>query len=89
MAKIAAGKNKKKLKRKAFISELELPQRINYIIMLGGVLVVLLGYIVMSMGDDISPLSVTVAPIILAVGYCVIIPLGILYRRRSKTSEPV
>jgi pilus assembly protein TadC len=89
MAKIAAGKTKKKLKRKAFIAELELPQRINYIIMLGGVLVVLLGYIVMSMGDDISPLSVTVAPIILTIGYCVIIPLGILYRRRSKTAEPV
>lgn len=69
------------------ISPAELPQRVNYIIMIVGVAVIFLGYIVMSMGDATSTLSVTIAPIILFIGYCVIIPVGILYRKKQTVPE--
>ena len=74
-------------KKRAFVPEIELPQRENYIIMLIGVAVIILGYIVMINGDDVSPLSITIAPIILIIGYCVVIPFGLIYRRKATTEQ--
>ncbi len=34
-------------------------------------------------------LPLTVAPILLVLGYCVVIPIGILYRRRKKEETQV
>jgi len=59
----------------------------NYIIMAIGLGVIVLGYILMSTGITEepalprgkwnNPLAVIVAPILLVLGYCVILPLGI------------
>ena len=89
MAKVTQAQTKKKLRKGALVQELELPQKLNYIIIAAGVLTILIGYIVMAAGDDVGPLSVTIAPLILFFGYCVIIPIGIIYRKRdaNKTSE--
>ena len=84
MAKIQPAK--KKLRKKVGVPEAELPQRKNYLIILAGIATVVVGYIVMAMGDDVSPLSVTVAPLILFLGYCVVIPVGILYRKRAESA---
>lgn len=46
----------------------------NYYILLAGLAVIILGYIALGMG------SITLAPILLVVGYCVIVPIAILYR---------
>lgn len=56
-------------------------ESINYYILLTGVAVILIGYTALSMGpwDGFFPL--TVAPILLVLGYCVIIPAGIIYRK--------
>jgi len=56
-------------------------------IILAGIVVVIIGYIVMAMGDATSALSVTIAPIILFVGYCIVIPVGILYRKKAENKE--
>ncbi|MCB2206346.1 DUF3098 domain-containing protein [bacterium] len=69
------------------IPEAELPQRTNYMILILGIATVLVGFLVMSAGDAVSSLSVTIAPMILFLGYCVIIPLGIIYRKK-KSTEP-
>jgi hypothetical protein len=69
------------------IPEAELPQRMNYIILITGVITVLVGFLVMSAGDAVSSLSVTVAPLILFIGYCVIIPLGIIYKQKKPAGE--
>jgi Flp pilus assembly protein TadB len=45
----------------------------NYILFLIGLVVVVLGFITLAMGD------ITIAPILLVIGYCVIIPVAILY----------
>ena len=83
MAKATSIQTKKKLKKGTLVQELKLPQQINYIIIAAGVLTIIIGYIIMAVGDDISPLSVTISPLILFFGYCVIIPIGIIYRRRD------
>jgi uncharacterized membrane protein HdeD (DUF308 family) len=50
-----------------------------------GILVIIVGFIALSMG------SITLAPILLVLGYCVIIPVSILLgekKKEEKTSPP-
>ncbi len=71
------------------VSDAELPQRVNYMILIAGVAVNLLGILIMMSGDALSASAVTVAPVILFIGYCVIIPLGIIYKQKTRsTDEP-
>ncbi|MDP6853827.1 MAG: DUF3098 domain-containing protein, partial [Candidatus Marinimicrobia bacterium] len=48
--------------------------KINYQLFGIGLLVIIIGYILMATGETESYQSVKLAPIILLVGYCVIIP---------------
>jgi hypothetical protein len=50
----------------------------NYYIFVAGLLVIILGYITLSQG------SMTLAPFLLVIGYCVIMPVAILYRGKDK-----
>ena len=86
MAKI---QSRKQLKKKGFVAEAELPQRTNYLILIVGIVTIIVGYLVMNAGDAVSPLSVTIAPIILVIGYCVIIPVGILYRKKRPEEQKI
>ncbi|MBI88875.1 MAG: hypothetical protein CMG60_02210 [Candidatus Marinimicrobia bacterium] len=52
----------------------------NYIIFFTGLIFIILGYIVMATGSVNSFQSLTLAPIMLFVGYIIIIPISILYR---------
>jgi len=56
----------------------------NYQIFGIGILVIILGYISLSKGPADSFWSLTLAPILLVIGYCVIIPIAIMYRKRKK-----
>ena len=55
--------------------------RTNFRIIGLGILVIALGYLAMSEGSVEVFLPITLAPILLVVGYCVVIPIGILYRK--------
>ncbi len=44
----------------------------NYLILGVGLLIIVMGFIFLAMGD------ITISPIFLVLGYCVVIPLGIL-----------
>jgi len=57
--------------------------KINYIIFAIGIAVIIAGYFCMATGETYSVRSLTVAPIILLIGYLVIIPLAILYRKKE------
>lgn len=68
----------------------------NYKILALGAIVIAIGYGLMSTGisDDPNqwnnPMAVTIAPILLAIGYCAIIPYGLLARKKANeenTSE--
>ena len=56
--------------------------RKNYLLFALGILVIILGYITLGYG------SITLAPILLVLGYCVIIPLSIIIRdKKEEKSE--
>lgn len=52
----------------------------NFIILGAGLLAIALGYVAMLEGSVEGFLPLVAAPILLLIGYCVLIPLGILYR---------
>jgi len=56
----------------------------NYMILGAGLLTIVLGYIALDQGPWDGFMPLVVAPILLVVGYCVIVPLGILYRKRTE-----
>ena len=61
--------------------------RANYLIFLVGILDILLGYVIMALGGTNSFQSLTLAPIMLVIGYLGIIPLAILYRPKAKAGQ--
>jgi hypothetical protein len=57
--------------------------RNNYLILGIGLLFIIAGFLFLGFGD------ITIAPILLVLGYCVLIPLGILFpRKKEKQVEP-
>lgn len=52
----------------------------NYLFFGIGILVIIIGYILMAAGETTSFQSVKIAPVILVIGYCVIIPISIFYK---------
>ena len=87
MAKAVKEKEKiaKKKIRKIEILPLEL---VNYKILIGGIVVIVLGYFALGMEPWDGFKALTVAPILLVVGYCVVIPVGIIYRK-NKAETPL
>lgn len=80
--------NKRESKRK-HVREVHMPLgKQNFLIMGAGLLVILVGYLTMLSGSVEGFLPLVVAPILLVVGYCVLIPFGILYRPGSKAQVP-
>jgi hypothetical protein len=57
--------------------------KINYEILVAGIICIVLGYIALAQQPWDGSMPLVVAPILLVLGYCVVIPLGILYRKRS------
>jgi len=55
--------------------------RENFIILGIGLAVIVAGYLAMLEGSIEGFLPLVVAPILLVLGYCVIIPIGILYKK--------
>jgi hypothetical protein len=56
----------------------------NYLLFAVGLVVIIIGYIALSMG------SITLAPILLVLGYCVVIPIAIIInggRAKEKTQS--
>jgi len=79
-AKVAA-------KRKAAPVSLPFTKR-NYQILGAGLLTIILGYFALSQDPWDGTMPLVVAPILLVLGYCVIIPFGILYRPKKESPAP-
>lgn len=62
--------------------------RQNFIIIGIGILTIVAGYIAMLEGSVEGFAPLVLAPILLVAGYCVIIPIGILYKK-SDVPSPV
>jgi hypothetical protein len=59
--------------------------KLNYQILGAGILCITIGYIALAQDPWNGTMPLIVAPILLVLGYCVIVPIGILFRKRSKT----
>lgn len=83
MAKVIKGKQLKKGK----MDDIFPLERINYYIIGVGIVLIILGYVALS-GDQVEGvMPLYVAPILLVLGYCVVIPIGIMYRKKEKKAE--
>ena len=52
----------------------------NYAFFIAGIFSVILGYIIMATGGTYSFQSLSLAPILLFVGYIILIPLALIYK---------
>ncbi|NOY06165.1 MAG: DUF3098 domain-containing protein [Chlorobi bacterium] len=74
-------------RRKVHTHVIELPGRENYILILVGIAVIVLGYILMAMGGLEDAISMVISPLVLILGYCVVVPIGILYRKKKTQAK--
>jgi len=56
-------------------------KKINYLIFGIGVLLIIIGYLLMGYGEVDSILSLKISPFILFIGYIILIPISILYKK--------
>ena len=62
-------------------------EKTNYLLFGAGLLVLVLGYVALSWGEWDSWMSLNIGPILLVLGYCVIFPAAILYRKRRPAAD--
>jgi hypothetical protein len=70
-------------KQKAFVGTFPFT-KLNYQILGVGILCIVLGYIALAQDPWDGTMPLVVAPILLVLGYCVVIPIGILFRKHTK-----
>lgn len=94
MAK-AVRKRSVKSAKKTFVSPFSIYwDKTNYLLLVAGMVFVLVGFYVMSLGKWDSTESLVISPIILFIGYVIIFPLSILFRKKEtaevveKSSDP-
>lgn len=58
----------------------------NYSIIAAGIVIIIIGYILMSENSVDGFMPTVVAPILLFAGYCIIIPVGILLKNNPPVS---
>ncbi len=59
----------------------------NFYIIGVGLVVILAGYLALAKGPIEGFLPLVLAPILLVLGYCIIIPMGILYKKSYFSTE--
>jgi hypothetical protein len=79
MAKVI--RSRKEKKHSTFHDENMPLDAANFRIIGAGVLVIVAGYLAMASGGIEGFLSLVLSPILLVLGYCVILPVGILYKK--------
>jgi uncharacterized ion transporter superfamily protein YfcC len=81
---------KKDLQRRRLSKDDILPLgKENFRIIGLGLLVIIGGYLAMLEGSVEGFLPLVLAPILLVAGYCVIVPIGIMYRKKDAGTPPV
>jgi membrane protein YdbS with pleckstrin-like domain len=59
----------------------------NYMILIAGAVLLIVGYFVMSIGPWNSTPAIVVSPIILLIVYILIVPAAILFRKKDKVNK--
>lgn len=80
--------DKDRIQEKVRQRESRLPfTSMNYKLFGAGILLLVLGYIALSIGPLDGFWTLSVAPFLLVAGYCVVLPLAVLYRKKEKKQE--
>jgi len=80
-------KTQKDRKRARKAPPWKLFEKTNYRIFLAGVITIILGYISMLQGPHDSFWSLHLAPALLVLGYCILVPIAILWRPRRPMGD--
>jgi hypothetical protein len=79
--------NRKRAKRRRS-EDRSLPlAKTNYILLVVGVGIIVIGYLFMLEGSVDGIMPIVIAPILLITGYCIIIPFALLYRPKEGADE--
>ena len=62
-------------------------ERRNYSLLILGFAVIIIGFYIMSIGTWDSFTSLVISPILLVIGYVLIFPASIFYRKKNKTEN--
>ena len=76
-----------KTTRRKTVSEALPFTQTNYRILGAGLLIIVLGYVALSQDPWNGTMPLVVAPILLVIGYCIVVPFGILFRGKKTTAE--
>jgi len=88
MAKEIRNKTAKSAFKKSFQSPFLIYwNKTNYMLFFAGLLLLVIGFYVMSLGEWNSTNSLFVAPIILFIAYVVVFPLAIFFRKKDTKAE--
>lgn len=70
--------------------QMEMPlNRTNYIIIIGGALLIIATYVLLATNNTVYGfIPLDVVPILLFIGYLVIVPIGIMYKGKKKPQGP-
>lgn len=75
-------KQAKKASKKKLVTRWTIPlKKINFTIFLVGVILLFVGFYIMTLGEWDSVYALVIAPLILLASYFLIFPLGILYKK--------
>jgi len=64
-------------------------EKSNYLLLIIGLMLLILGFFAMSIGSWDSFSSLVISPIILSIAYVLIFPIAILYRKKSKSENEI
>mgnify|MGYP000483314885 FL=1 len=56
----------------------------NYILFAVGIITIILGYVIMALGETYSFQSLSVAPVFLFIGYLILIPVSLIYKKNKQ-----
>lgn len=89
MARAITKKKRVDKQRKAKVPT-EMPLKaVNYMIILGGALLIIVTYIILADNNTVYGfVPLNLVPILLCIGYLIVVPVGIMYRRK-KTENTV
>ncbi len=87
MARAIKSRRTERQRRSKVQTEMPL-NRTNYTIIIGGALLIIVAYILLATNNTVYGfIPLDLVPVLLFIGYIVIVPIGIMYKGRKKTAE--
>lgn len=87
MAKNVSKKNIKKTKAIKLVPFSVYFDKYNYLLLALGVGIIVIGYVFLAMGPWNSSQSLDISPILLIIGYLIVLPVAILYKRKPQEDK--